>query len=144
MKYIKLYEGFKEDIDIFDEEDWDETEIDKNSLIYWLNQRYEFNLDKLKTIDCSYYELENLNGIGKCINLTDLNCSNNQLENLNGIENCINLDYLYCYNNNLTELKGIENFINLKILYCKNNQFSNEYKEYLKNYCKEKRIYFDI
>jgi hypothetical protein len=26
MKYIKLYETFKEDIDIFDEEDWDEID----------------------------------------------------------------------------------------------------------------------
>jgi hypothetical protein len=35
MKYIKLYEGFKEDIDIFDEENWDETEndIDKYSFL---------------------------------------------------------------------------------------------------------------
>jgi hypothetical protein len=39
MKYIKLYENFK-NIDIFDKEDWDETEIDKNSLIYWLKQNY--------------------------------------------------------------------------------------------------------
>jgi len=31
MKYIKLYENFK-DIDLFDEEDWDETENDSSFL----------------------------------------------------------------------------------------------------------------
>jgi hypothetical protein len=39
MKYIKLYEGFKEDIDIFNEEDWDEIEPDK-TFLYWLKQEY--------------------------------------------------------------------------------------------------------
>jgi len=38
MKYLKLYENYKE-IDPFDEEDWDEVEPD-GSFLYWLKENY--------------------------------------------------------------------------------------------------------
>jgi len=34
--------------------------------------------------------------------------------------------------------------INLKGLYCSNNSFSDEYKNYLRNYCIEKSIKYII
>jgi len=69
-----------------------------------------------------------------------LDCSHNQLTSLRGIENLRNLKELNCSFNQLTSLRGIENLINLKSLWCQNNQFTNDYKEYLRNYCKEKNI----
>jgi Leucine-rich repeat (LRR) protein len=165
MKYIKLYENFK-DIDLFDEEDWDETEND-SSFLWWLNKNYsnENIWKNITEINCSYNDLENLNGIENCINLKYLNCSHNNLTSLKGIENLVNLRILCCNNNklenlneienltklkllnyfhnNLTNLNGIENLTNLKILNCKNNKFSNEYKQYLKDELKN-IIYLDI
>jgi Leucine-rich repeat (LRR) protein len=162
MKYIKLYENFK-DIDIFDEEDWDEIEND-GSFLTWLNKNYpDKNIWKTITyINCFNNKLENLNGIENLINLQEFNCTCNEIISLNGIKNLTNLKSLYCYNNklinlneienctklkilicennNLTDLNGIEKLTNLERLYCSYNNFSNEYKEYLKNYCKEKNI----
>jgi len=45
-----------------------------------------------------------------------------------------------CSNNNLTSLEGIENLRNLTHLWYYNNNFSNDYKNYLKKYCKENKI----
>jgi Leucine-rich repeat (LRR) protein len=161
MKYIKLYETFK-DIDIFDEEDWDEKEND-GTFLYWLKQNKnkngwetipwlncnDINLTSLKGIenvkyivqfDCSNNQLISLDGIEKCIYLKYLDCQFNELTSLKGIEELTNLEYLYCFNNNLTDLNEIENLTILKILNCSNNNFSIEYKRYLINYCKEKNI----
>jgi hypothetical protein len=40
--------------------------------------------------------------------------------------------------------EGIENLNNLRLLYCSHNQFTKEYEEYLRNYCKEKNIRLTI
>ena len=72
--------------------------------------------------------------------VTSLVCSNNQLTSLEGIENLINLQVLSCSENQLTSLEGIENLVNLKELYCTNNQFSVDYKNYLRSYCKKRKI----
>jgi len=34
--------------------------------------------------------------------------------------------------------------VNLKELYCWNNQFTVEYRNYLRNYCKNKKIVLEI
>ena len=80
----------------------------------------------------------------------------NQITSLEGIENLVNLQILSCSNNQLTSLEfgdfsteafelGIDEtdlrrFKKLKELCCVRNQFSNEYKEYIKKYCKRKNI----
>jgi Leucine-rich repeat (LRR) protein len=134
-------------IDIFDEEDWNETELD-GSFLCWLKKKYPNKGDwkYLLTIDCSNNNLINLNGIEKLHHLIQLNCSNNLLKNLNGIEKldiiqlnctnnklidlneikkCTNLIILQCNNNNLINLNGIENLTKLRYLDCYNNQLIN-------------------
>jgi len=96
------------------------------------------NLINLKKLYCSNNNLTSLRGIENLINLEKLNCHNNNLTNLEGIENLVNLKELYCSFNILTDLKGIENLINLQYLSCKFNNFSNNYKQYLIDYCKNK------
>ena len=76
--------------------------------------------------------------------ITSLDCSDRELNNLDGIENLINLQMLYCHDNNLTNLEGIENLIDLKFLDCDNNNFSEEYKQRLSEYCKNKKIDLSI
>ena len=137
---IKNYKQFNEHIDIdpYGEEDWDE-----NKPFYkWLeiNYRYRNMWNKIEIIDCSGNQLNNLEGIENLTKLNYLNCSNNQLTSLEGIENLINLKELWCCYNQLTSLEGIENLKNLKELKCWNNNFSDDYKEYLRKYCKEKKI----
>jgi Leucine-rich repeat (LRR) protein len=102
------------------------------------------NLINLKELHCPKNNLTNLNGIENLIDLKDLVCSHNNLTSLNGFENLINMEELWCSNNNLTNLNGIENLIDLRELWCSNNNFSNDYKKYLINYCKKKKIRLDI
>jgi internalin A len=147
MKYIKLYEGFKEDIDIFDEEDWNENESD-GSFLWWLKREYSNentwknitdlncsynklislkgieNLINLKELYCSYNNLTNLNGIKNLTKLKNLNCNDNNLINLE-IQNLTNLTYLNCNSNQLENLNEIENLTNLKYLYCHHNNIEN-------------------
>jgi Leucine-rich repeat (LRR) protein len=78
------------------------------------------------------------------IHLKSLNCYSNNLTHLNGIENLIHLKSLNCWNNDLTDLNGIEKLINLRELWCSYNNFSNEYKKYLRVYCKKKKIILHI
>jgi Leucine-rich repeat (LRR) protein len=100
------------------------------------------NLRNLKELYCSNNQLTSLEGIENLRGLKELYCNANQLTRLDGIEKLRNLEILTCSYNQLTNLRGIENLRNLKRLWCHNNQFTKEYKEYLRNYCKEKNINF--
>jgi len=163
MKHLKLYEQFDEN-DPFGEE----MEYIKPTFLSWLKKHYpdENKWNKIKEIDCSNKNLTSLEGIENLVNLKELYCDNNQLTSLEGIENLVNLKFLYCYDNQLTSLKEIENLVNLKELYCSNNQltslegienlvslehlycydnqFTIEYKNYLRDYCKKRKIYLTI
>jgi len=81
MKYLKRYKNYN-DIDPFDEEDWDEVEPD-GSFLYWLKENYpnESKWDKITIIECLNNQLTTLDGIENLTNLEILNCSNNQLTN---------------------------------------------------------------
>jgi Leucine-rich repeat (LRR) protein len=162
---IKKYNQYiKEDIDHSDIDPWGEEDWDVDELTPVLQKAREQGkpFDQITILNCSYMNLENLDGIEQLVNLEILWCYGNQLTSLRGIENLINLKILwchrnqltslrgienlrglkelFCFNNRLTSLKGIENLNNLRELYCNNNQFTKEYKEYLINYCKEKNI----
>ena len=99
------------------------------------------NLINLKKLFCDNNNLTSLNGIENLINMKLLYCGGNNLTSLNEIENLINLKELYCFRNNLTNLNGIEYLMNLIYLDCSNNNFSTEYRKYLIDYCKKKKIY---
>ena len=119
---IKKYNQYiKETIDIdpYGEEDW---EIDNLSPILQLAKEYNSPLDQIQIFSCF----------------------NKQLNTLEGIEQLNNLELFNCSNNLLTSLDGIEKLNKLKILYCRDNRFSEEYKEYLKAYCKQKNITLNI
>jgi hypothetical protein len=72
--------------------------------------------------------------------LTRINCSYAELTSLKGIEKLINLKKLFCYNNRLSDIDEIKSLFKLEELWCYNNSFSEEYKDWLRNYCKEKNI----
>ena len=165
MKHLKLYEQFD-----FDENDpfGEEIEYTEPTFLSWLKNNYpdENNWDKIKKINCSISRLTSLEGIENLVNLKELYCYDNDLTNLEGIEKLVSLKRLYChynqltslekiknlvslerlscYNNQLTSLEGIENLVNLEWLCCDNNHFNIEYKNYLKDYCKKRRIYLHI
>jgi Leucine-rich repeat (LRR) protein len=118
-------------IDIFDEEDWDEIEYD-GSFFTWLKKNYHIqdNWKNITYIDCSCNNLENLKGIEKLVKLEKLYCNINQLKNLNGIENLTNLKLLWCNNNQLTNLNEIKNLNNLTSLNFSNNLLNKKSKHY--------------
>jgi len=144
-----------DEIDPYGEEDWDDVKL---TPVLRLAKKQDKPYDQITTLDCHDKDLTNLDGIENLINLRWLTCSKNNLINLKGIENLINLKALFCSNSNLTTLEGIENLINLRTLVCSdnnlttlegienlislqelhcwNNNFSEEYKQYLKKYCK--------
>jgi internalin A len=152
------------DIDPYGEEIWDDEE-ELNPILN-IAKKLGKPYDQIKHLNCSYKNLDNLEGIENLINLKtlvcysnkltnlndienlihieELDCSHNNLINLNGMKNLIKIKYLDCSYNNLTDLSEIENLINLKDLWCDNNNFSNEYKEYIKEYCQKKNIYLSI
>jgi Leucine-rich repeat (LRR) protein len=128
---------FKEDIDPFDEEDWNEIENDY-SFLWWLKQNYP-NQDTWKNIsiiNCYHNQLTDLNGIEKLTNLKKLYCYSNFLTNLNEIKNLTYLTHLNCFNNKLINLNGIENLFFLQKLTCYKNQLENlnEIKKLTKNF----------
>jgi len=148
-----------DEIDPYGEEDWDEVELTpvlriakkhKNSYkqLTYLRCRNKGlitlegieNLVNLELLYCSDNHLTNLKGIENLVNLRFLDCSYNNLTSLKGIENLVNLIELICFDNNLTSLEGIESLINLQILYCFDNNFSDDYTQYLIDYCTKKKI----
>ena len=140
---IKKYNQYiKEDIDHSDIDPWGEEDWEIDELPPVLQKAREQGkpFDQMIILNCFHMNLENLDGIEQLVNLKELHCSFNQLTSLRGIENLRNLKVLYCYNNQLTSLEGIENLTNLKELWCRNNQLSNDYKNYLMNYCKRNNI----
>ena len=167
MKKFKEY--LKEGVDYFDidpygEEIWDEEELNP---IFLIAKEQGKPYDQITKLNCSFRDLENLNGIENFSNLEHLDCSfnnlcrlediqdlttlvtlycegNSILNDLSEIKNLYGLKILYCSFNRLTSLNGIENLINLKQLYCHENKFSKNYKKYLIDYCKSKKIDLSI
>ena len=121
MKYIKIYEKFKErTVEDFLKENNiknDVTELDCSSNRLTSLKGIE-NLNNLTKLYCHSNQLTSLKGIENLNNLTKLSCSSNQLTSLKGIENLNNLTYLSCDSNQITSLKGIENLNNLTKLWC--------------------------
>ena len=73
------------------------------------------------------------------INAERIDCTDYDLIDLNDIEQFKNLQYLYCYNNKLTELPDLSNLVNLEVLNSYNNKLPyysiGSYKEWHeKNY----------
>ena len=125
MVVVKNYKDYiKEhlDIDPFGEEDWD---IDNLSPLLQIVRKTHNN----KPYD----------------EILGLDCHNKELTSLEGVENLVNLKEFHCHNNQLTSLEGIEKLVNLRILRCEyDNNFSEDYKKYLKNYCRNKNIDLEI
>ena len=166
---IKKYNQYiKEDIDHSDIDPWGEEDWGVDELTPVLQKAREQGVpfDQITRLNCYRMNLENLDGIEQLVSLERLYCHNNQLTSLKEIENLRNLEILYCYYNHLTSLRGIENLRNLEViwchdnqltslrgienlrnlkeLFCRNNNFTNKYNQHLKEYCKEKNIYYDI
>ncbi len=116
-QYIKESKYF--DIDPYGEEDWDDDDF---SPILQIARKTRKPYDQIFVLYCFH----------------------KQLNSLEGIEKLINLRHLYFDKNELTSLEGIENLTKLELIYCQNNQFTDEYKEYLKVFCKSKKISFNI
>jgi hypothetical protein len=138
--YLKENNDYS-DIDPYGEEIWDDEELNP---ILFIAKKQGKPYEQISYFDCSNNNLDSLEGIEKLIHLKILFCNNNNLTHLNEIENLIDLEFLDCRSNDLTNLNGMKNLIHLQRLYCRVNKFSNEYKEYLIDYCKRKKIYLSI
>jgi len=163
MKHLKLYEQFNENDPFGEEIEYIKPD---GTFLYWLkiNCPDENIWNKITIIDCSNKNLTSLEGIENLVNLKILycymnrltsiegiklknlvnlewlNCSSNNLTSIEEIENLVSLKYLICSGNQLTSLEGIEDLVNLKYLNCQNNQFTIKYKNYLRDYCKKRKI----
>ena len=96
------------------------------------------DLSAIKTLDVSYAKIRDLTGIEQFTNLEVLNCYHNLLTSLDLSKNT-HLNVLNCSSNLLYELDLSSN-LELKELYCFDNQLSDDYQNYLKNYCKRYSI----
>lgn len=81
------------------------------------------DLSKITNLYCSGYELTDLDGIDKFVNLKILDCSNNKLVYLENFENS-NIEEIYCSNNKIKSLYGLQKS-KLKYLHCNNNQLES-------------------
>ncbi len=152
-----------DEIDPYGEENWDDDDL---TPVLRIAKKQDKPYEQIIRLNCFQKNLTSLEGIENFINLKILSCWDNKLTTLKGIENLKKLEVLDCSDNNLTNLKyiknlinlkelscsynyltnldGIENLVNLKELSCYINNFSNNYKKYLKEYCKNKKIDLSI
>jgi len=152
------------DIDPFDEEDWNEIEED-GTFKTWVQTSPIYNTIDTDIMFCHNSNLLSLKGIKQYKNITFLYCINNDLIDISEVEYLTELTNLDCYRNNLTSLcnfdnltkltklscgrnqlekiDGLEKLKNLKRLSCSDNRFSNEYINYLIEYCEKNNIQLD-
>jgi Leucine-rich repeat (LRR) protein len=105
MKYLKTYEN-------------------ENGITFkdWL--KIKVVNSNTTVIDCTEWNLIDLNGIEEFKSLRRIECSNNKLTELPDLNNLKELIYLNFSNNYLTELKNINNLKKLKYLNVSNNKLS--------------------
>lgn len=118
-QYIREQINHLDEIDPFGEEEWD---YDNLSPVLRIARK------QAEGQDISYDQM------------ISLYCNNSKLTDLKGIEELISLESLFCNNNLLTSLEEIKNLPNLRYIFCFFNNFSIEYKNYLREYCKDKNI----
>ena len=107
-------------LDPYGEEDWNDEDLTSNFIKRLEKDRKSLN--GILVLECAHQNLSTITGINKLKNLRALYCNNNQLINLDGIEDLNKLRSLCCYD----------------------NPFSDQYKNYLINYCREKKIILHI
>ncbi len=136
-KRIKNYPKIdSNDIDPYGEEIWD----DDLTPVLKIARKQGLPYGQITRLNCSIDSLTSLEGIENLTKLESLECSFNKLYNLKGIENLIGLKKLSCHHNNLINLDEIKSLINLEYVNCWNNDFSEEYHQYLIEYCENKKI----
>ena len=72
-----------------------------------------------------YQKLTHVRELAKLGQLRSLFLYNNQIETLEGIEHCTELTEVHIQCNNITSLRPLEQLVNMKSLYCCYNQLSN-------------------
>lgn len=83
------------------------------------------NFPQLDILDCSYNDLESLDGIESCPWIGKLFCYQNKLTSLKGVESCTQLRTLDCSHNELDSLEGTESCKKLRVIYCHDNKITN-------------------
>jgi len=114
------------DLDPFDEEDWDEDEGD-TPFVDWLKLNYPDKTTwwNIHRINCSFNKFTSLEGIENLPNLEYLYCHNNNLVNLKGVQTLRKLKEIQCYNNRLETLVGVGDLPNLTEIRCHKNRLRN-------------------
>jgi len=117
---------------------------ENNTFMNWLKNKYqnESEWTNIKDLDCSGYNLIDLDGIDKLPNLINLNCSFNKLKILN-VKKLKRLQKLLCSHNEITELVINDNDglmpSSLKYLQCDHNLLTDLNLNALKNL---KKLYY--
>ena len=81
-------------------------------------------LTNLTELDLCGNDLTSITGLETLTNLTWLDLNENQLTAITGLETLTNLTQLYLFNNRLTAITGLETRTNLTQLYLDNNQIT--------------------
>jgi len=120
MKFLRYFENKN----FFDEEEFDFEEFDEED---W-DIKFKLYCDDK----------------GISLSVTELWINNKGFKSLKGLNNFTNLYLLFCPNNQLTDIEGLDKLKNLEKLYCYNNNFSEEYKDYIIEYCRNNHIELSI
>jgi hypothetical protein len=132
MKYLKFFEGYKEDIHsickkyhITDYTINDDGSIDVYGDVHLSNRRLTKLPLKFKNVHgdfhCDYNQLTSLEGSPESVEY--FYCYNNQLTSLEGAPRSVSGDF-YCSNNQLTSLEGAPSHVGGGF-YCYNNQLTS-------------------
>lgn len=81
--------------------------------------------DEFSSLECSFYGIDNLNGLSHFKNLTHLNIFGNQLSDLTFVGNLTQLTFLNAGLNQLTDISFLSGLINLQTLYLPNNSITH-------------------
>jgi Leucine-rich repeat (LRR) protein len=87
------------------------------------------SFDEIKSnciyLNCSYNDLNSLEGIENLTQLQELDCCENNLTSLEPIKYLTQLQYLICNDNNITSLEGIKHLTQLQELECSDNELTS-------------------
>ena len=82
-------------------------------------------LEGLEKLNARGLMIEDLTGLERCVNLTELWLTSNEISNITPLASLTNLTNLWLKNNQISDLTPLASLTNLTNLWLKNNQISD-------------------
>ena len=76
----------------------------------------------LKYLSLGKNQITEIKSLDNLTNLESLGLDNNYITEIKGLENLVSLEQLYLFNNKITKIKGLDNLVNLKGIYLHGNK----------------------